>query len=68
MRKFDAIRTQREEEKKTDNKPVHTFQILFSDNSIMDTMSRRRRQKGDPCNCLRPLIRLWGITTAIGKL
>ncbi|KAG4071791.1 hypothetical protein HA402_011945 [Bradysia odoriphaga] len=31
----------------------------------MDTMSRRRRQKGDPCNCLRPLIRMWGITTAI---
>lgn len=33
---------------------------------IMDTMNRRRRQKGDPCSCLRPLIRLWGVTTAIG--
>lgn len=33
----------------------------------MDTMSRRRRQKGDPCGCLRPIIRLWGVITSIGK-
>lgn len=35
---------------------------------IMETRSRsRRRQTGDPCNCLRPLIRFWGLVTAIGE-
>lgn len=32
----------------------------------MDT-SRRRRQNGELCCCLRPIIRLWGVTTAIGE-
>uniref|UniRef100_A0A8W7PGQ1 Uncharacterized protein n=1 Tax=Anopheles coluzzii TaxID=1518534 RepID=A0A8W7PGQ1_ANOCL len=27
----------------------------------------RRRQFGGPCHCLRPLIRLWGVVTAIGE-
>lgn len=33
----------------------------------MESTNRRRRQKSYPCNGLRPLIRLWGIVTSIGK-
>lgn len=34
---------------------------------IMESTNRRRRQKSYPCNGLRPIIRLWGIVTSIGK-
>lgn len=29
--------------------------------------NRRRRQSGEPCDCLRPLIRIFGFISAIGK-
>ena len=34
----------------------------------MSHFQRRRRQFGEPCDCLKPLIRIFGIITAFGKL
>lgn len=31
----------------------------------MENLNRRRRQSGDSCDCLRPVIRFWGIFTAV---
>ena len=33
----------------------------------MDTRNRRRQFGEGPCYCLKPLIRIWGVLTAIGK-
>lgn len=38
------------------------------DVTMLNTRSRRRRQHVErPCSCLMPLIRFWGVITAIGE-